>query len=76
MERPPMVVQHFSLPPRDPITAREAGEVARALSEMPGLVHAYVSSSLEMAYVLADESLPGVTVLVEAVARHGFGTGR
>ncbi len=50
--------------------------VERALIRTPGVVHVYINSAIEMAYVKYDPSLTDSDQLVAAIERTGFHTGK
>ena len=53
----------------------DAASVERSLARQPGVLHAAVNPSTEIAYVAYDPALCDAAALVAAIRRAGFGAG-
>ena len=61
--------------PIDNLRCGGALTIERALMRTPGVVHVYVNTAIEMAYVEYDPSLTDSDHLVAAIERAGFRAG-
>ena len=71
-----MKTQHITLP-IDDLSSRgdEVPIIEHALAQAPGVVHVYVNSSIEMAYIEFDPVLTDPDRLVKVVEDVGFHAG-
>ena len=71
-----MKSQHITLP-IDDLSSRgdELPIIDRALAQAPGVVHVYINSSIEMAYIEFDPALADPDSLVKVVENAGFRAG-
>ena len=72
-----MKTQRITLPIHDLSSGgSDALIIERALAQAPGVVHVYINSSIEMAYIEFDPALSDPDSLVNVVEGAGFRAGK
>jgi cation transport ATPase len=72
-----MKTQRITLPINDLSSGKDGVRIIEhTLAQTPGVVHIYINTSIEMAYIEYDPALSDPDTLVRAVEHAGFRAGK